>query len=196
MSDWLSLNPPRIAVELNKMKKNITYNIKLTQHYLSSRTKNSSEKISDVLRTIPPHFNNKLIYDPNSNIKDWLIDYFVDGNILKDIFNYQMETKKNIFKQETFSPQIMEGKILCFHYYETLICGGSQQCSDGFIDNYNFPPIDTWIWIGEIDDKEVLLAWIPIEYLKYCQEGIDCNPEGCIEWLDMVSSEFEKEIIK
>lgn len=175
------------------MKEDIFYNLRLTQHYLKSRAENTSMKVSDACRTISPHFNDQLIYDSQSDIKDWLIDYY-DDKILKAIFKHQLEIKKNLFAHQTFDQKITEGKILCFHYNETLVCGGSQQCSDGFIDNYNFPPIDTWIWIGEIDNEEVLLAWIPDEFLKYCQGGIDCNPEGCIAWLEIVFPAFEKEI--
>lgn len=61
---------------------------------------------------------------------------------------------------------------MAFKFNDILICGGSQQCSSGFFDNYNFPPIDTWAWIGKIYQDDVLLAWIPEEYIHLADEGI------------------------
>ena len=176
------------------MQNEIHQNLKLTKNYINFKTGNNVLNPNDDLRTIPPMFNDSLIYDPKSTTKDWLIEYFDDETILIDIFNYQIETKKEHQTNHLSKTLNSIGKILCFEYFETLICGGSQQCSEGFIDNYNFPPIDSWFWIGEIREMKVLLAWIPDKYVSLCQEGIDCNPEGCIDWLEEISSSLEKKL--
>ncbi len=41
-------------------------------------------------------------------------------------------------------------------------------------------------------DKEYLIAWVPLEFVGLANEGIDVNPEQCIQWLSDTSVELAR----
>ena len=78
------------------------------------------------------------------------------------------------------------GRILLFLPRETLFDGAALESSQGFFDEWNIPPWDTWIWCRRLpDDRVVLYSWVSPEFLRLAQQGVSVNPEQCIQWLDM-----------
>ena len=61
--------------------------------------------------------------------------------------------------------------------------------SEGYFDDFNEPPWDTWV--GYVWDDAApggsakpfwscLVTWVPAACIPYARRGIDVNPEACI----------------
>lgn len=175
------------------MIQEIIQNLPKTINYCNQKIQKTEESTTNILRSIIQEYKGKPIYQGDDFSKDWNIDYFENDISLYEIFNEQLEIKKNL---KNIDEVVLDGKLFCFNYLDTLVCGGSQAYSDGLIDNYNFPPIDTWVWLGTHKEDSLLVAWIPNKFIALTQNGIDANPEGCIDWLNEWYPEIEVEIIK
>jgi hypothetical protein len=89
------------------------------------------------------------------------------------------------------------GRLLIYFPENDLACGAAEQETAGFFDVNNVPPWDTWVDYckdeqSNVDffDSEYLIAWVPPEFLSLANEGIDVNPEQCIQWLSDTSVEL------
>ena len=68
----------------------------------------------------------------------------------------------------------------------------SEDCSDGFFDDIDLPPWDTWVmcipvsYKSNIWDKtstsDMILSWVPAVFSELANEGMLCNPVDCIFW--------------
>lgn len=85
-----------------------------------------------------------------------------------------------------------EGCMLVYFPENNLADGAARVCSNGYFDDDNIPPWDTWIayfeepvrengWMG---DTQYLIAWVPKIFVETVDIGIWANPEKCIQWLD------------
>jgi hypothetical protein len=95
------------------------------------------------------------------------------------------------------------GRLLAYFPDDNLADGFAQTVSKGFFDVDNIPPYDTWVWIvddtrhfkyadgvnGELQ-ANYLVAWVPPDFFEFADSGVDANPEGCIQWLDMLDNAF------
>lgn len=91
------------------------------------------------------------------------------------------------------------GRLLIYFPNDDLACGAAEQETAGFFDVNNVPPWDTWVTYfpdeqQNIDsfDKEYLIAWVPPEFLRLANEGIEVNPEQCIQWLSDTTVELAR----
>jgi hypothetical protein len=73
-----------------------------------------------------------------------------------------------------------QGKLLAYWPAENLADGAAEYSSIGFFDQNNAPPWDTWFHFS----NGRLLAWVPNVLVPLVQEGIDVNPEECIQWAE------------
>ncbi len=87
----------------------------------------------------------------------------------------------------------LAGRFLVYFPDADLCDGAAAAASEGFFDDYNCPPLGTWI--GYFDDATdeadaapdyagYLLCWVPEPFCKLANEGVSVNPEACIRWLD------------
>lgn len=82
------------------------------------------------------------------------------------------------------------GRLLIYFPNDDLFCGAARLQTGGFFDDNNVPPWDTWVAYlkdarsVESYDPEYLIAWIPRELVALADEGINVNPEQCIQWLE------------
>jgi len=81
------------------------------------------------------------------------------------------------------------GKLLLFYPDGSLFDGAAQVASRGFFDNDNIPAWDTWVYYGADGsgsrrdcDQTFLVSWIPRQFVPLVNDGIEVNPEGCLEW--------------
>jgi hypothetical protein len=94
------------------------------------------------------------------------------------------------------------GRLLAFTPDGTLQDGAATLATDGFLDDDNIPPWDTWIWYvindpvstpefwsGTVTDS-YLLSWVPDSLIKVVDAGIDVNPEECIRWAADLDTPF------
>ena len=70
------------------------------------------------------------------------------------------------------------GRLLHYFPMENLCDGASRYASNGFFDDDNVPPWDTWCSY----DNDTLTSWVPEILVPLAQLGIDANPEQCICW--------------
>ena len=87
-------------------------------------------------------------------------------------------------------PDALGGRLLVYFPDGDLADCAAMSESEGFFDEHNVPPWDTWI--SFFDDKSpsgrgydrYLLAYVPRELIGHAARGIRVNPEECIVWLD------------
>lgn len=92
--------------------------------------------------------------------------------------------------ETTDAPDMFGGRLLVYFPDADLADCAAMAESEGFFDEHNVPPWDTWI--SFFDDKSpsgrgydrYLLAYVPHELIGHVARGIRVNPEECIVWLD------------
>lgn len=86
-----------------------------------------------------------------------------------------------------------DGRLLIYFPDENLCDGAAPAASDGFFDENNIPPWDTWLmYVIEKGrwGKNYLIAWVPPELLELATAGVDVNPEECILWAEAMPETF------
>lgn len=86
----------------------------------------------------------------------------------------------------------LPGRLLVFFPDEDLNDGAAELASEGFFDDHNTPPWDTWVgFFSDLhegpagpQERSYLLAYVPKVLVPHAQRGLDVNPEECIQWLD------------
>lgn len=85
------------------------------------------------------------------------------------------------------------GRLLCCDVAASEASGASELASDGYFNEFDLPPWDTWVaWVKNDnpahEDNGFLLAFVPPSFSKCVQSGIDANPVNCVFWLDTPNS--------
>ncbi len=91
------------------------------------------------------------------------------------------------------------GRLIAYFPDFDLSDGAAELETKGFFSVHNCPPEDTWIWLSRVVSKGIvnyeleaefsndcLVAWIPPEFVELADNGIQVNPEQCIQWLDIL----------
>lgn len=87
-------------------------------------------------------------------------------------------------------PLAVAGRFMVYFPDESLRDGYAELVSLGFFDVDNVPAWDTWVSFHVEDDaswphpRRYVLCYVPAALVDLADEGIDGNPEQCIEWLD------------
>lgn len=81
---------------------------------------------------------------------------------------------------------LADGRLLLFFPNHSLTDGAAHAASGGLVDYENCPPPATWVaWFGQADSfYDCLLAWIPASAVRAVDDGVNVNPEECIQWAD------------
>jgi hypothetical protein len=92
------------------------------------------------------------------------------------------------------------GRLLAFAPDGTLQDGAANVATDGFLDDDNIPPWDTWVWYVTDDPvnnlewwrgcDSYLLSWVPDSLIEVVASGIWVNPEECIRWATDLDTPF------
>jgi hypothetical protein len=87
----------------------------------------------------------------------------------------------------------IEGRLLRYSPDESLFDGAAEQVTNGFFDWNNEPPWD--LWLGYVVEKSerrwgYVVCWIPPTFVQAAADGIEVNPEGCIDWLPELEHEL------
>ena len=72
------------------------------------------------------------------------------------------------------------GRLLAYAPDENLADGAARFASQGFFDDDNVPPWDTWVAFSQ----GILVSWVPKQLLALVQRGLEVHVEGCIRFLD------------
>jgi hypothetical protein len=106
----------------------------------------------------------------------------LSAETFSDAFSLVTSRRREHVKQlhiQVTSPSSKEdGRLLHYWPHENLACGAAEYSSNGFFDQNNVPPWDTWMSF----DGRTLVSWVPSILIPLAQDGIDANPEGCIAW--------------
>jgi hypothetical protein len=87
------------------------------------------------------------------------------------------------------APLIVRGRFMVYFPDENLCDGYAELVSEGFFDVDNVPAHDTWVSFFDEErlsrsSRRHLLCYVPLAATKAANDGIDGNPEQCIDWLD------------
>jgi hypothetical protein len=111
---------------------------------------------------------------PNESLSDARADEEQKTEIVRSVVR---KRSKLVFTAERpVDPNT--GKLLLYTPDDNLADGAARYASQGFFDDDNVPPWDTWVAFSQ----GALLTWVPPQLLQLAQSGIDANPECCIRW--------------
>lgn len=82
----------------------------------------------------------------------------------------------------------LPGRLMVYFPRHNLSCGGAEVESEGFLDDDNAPPWDTWVACFDDHARDAsdpyVVAWVPEPFIAAADAGIAVNPEACVIWLD------------
>ena len=159
------------------------------------RARFSLDDIRGSLRALEPYSTDLLGTLETDLIKDF-------GNDIFDKRRKLLSTEKSVVTPKPVD--LAGGRLLIFIISLSLFDGTAEVVSQGFFDVFNYPPADTWVYVGLERDRSskgrepdvkrnlyYLVSWIPPQALNLAQEAIDLNAEECIQWIEDVDFDFE-----
>jgi hypothetical protein len=160
------------------------HNLHLTQVYCARQLQRPlAAPYAAVLRSINPPYEGKPFfrYDADGYVL-WPSDELrYEEAILTMLYRYQLT-----YKQQLLAPlpgPAPTGRLLAAAYEETLWEGFTEQVTEGLFDNYDYPPLDTWVYKTTIGGRALLISWMPEPFLSVAQEAIDTSSTEMFGWL-------------
>jgi len=131
-----------------------------------------------VLRTTNPVYNGKPFYR---------FDEETGEAIVAEPFDYK-PILKNALSVRPIATPIADmhtlGQILAFQI-EVSTHDGAPSAENGFVDNADIPPIDTWFYLA----NGFLYCWIPERFVTIMQDVINVEILGSYQWIDEISQD-------
>ena len=163
-------------------------NLLLTQQYCEMQLCNSEKSEGEILRSINPEYQGEPIftfiagqYDKSTIISEWRVPPFDNDSIVGELFEKQLEFKRAVADRQQQS--IFSGRILASEYDQTVTEGGAESESNGIIDIYDIPPIDTWVYILQTRRTKILFSCIPERFVALVDEGIKISILDILYWI-------------
>ena len=171
-------------------------NLLATRQYCHLQAKHTQESIAHALRTIDRYNEIELfLYKEYSGFESF--ESFVSANWKSDpdkgelydkLFDMQLSYKYDFLADKTIANFDIEGgRVLIAEIDKTVIDGASEAASQGLIDGYDCPPIDTWFYMVRVKGLRVLFAWIPEHFVGLVDEAIAINCINCLFWNDKIT---------
>lgn len=169
-------------------------NLLLTQIYCEQQLLNHEKNPASILRSINPTYNGKPIFEfdkqmlanQECDVTQWQFDSFLEKSAINNLFEKQLIHKNQIINPIDTN-RSFEGAILVAEIDANVADGASEWASNGFIDVFDTPPIDTWFYktqlLGEREER-FLFAWVPQQFVPLVQEAIHVNCMDCLHWFD------------
>lgn len=180
-----------LAQKLAIDKDTFLHNLSLTQEYCRLQMNSQISDPAQIFRSINPIvdggpiFSFELEYEVVPGIQkythtNWGKDPLIqeNDNLLKKLFEEQLSNKKHVVLSGN---EISEGDILIVQFDGVISDGVSEAESQGVIDSYDLPPIDTWFYMK----GNLLFAWIPKKFRHHSNEAILVNMLGVINWFEV-----------
>ncbi len=143
------------------------------------------------IELVSPHNESKLLRSSELEPDNILIETAMEeqGNIINKV----LETRSEILKEKkisllTLEETISKGHLLITEFNNTVTDGASEAEAYGFIDDYDTPPWDTWIWLEYFDNQKLLHSWVPLSKVNYVQGAIDVNCVDIIHWASEINT--------
>jgi len=125
---------------------------------------------------------------------------------INDYFDYHEVFAKALLKRNNIEHNIQLenpndfGKILLFETEVTTNDGVTTFNTNGFIDDWDVPPIDCWFFLARSywcsTGNLALFSWIPKAYIPIMQEGIDVEILGSYAWLQDVDQDLNDRLLR
>ncbi len=168
---------------------NLRKTISFTEEIIS-RIKNTSKiNYAKVLRTTNPVYNAAPFYTMSEREDDIYVSPppigFDNNEVLHAALSVRTNTNLPRRKLEEM------GRILQFEI-DITTHDGAPCAEDGFVDESDIPPIDTWFYITH----KYLYCWIPTMFVEPMQRAIDVEIFGSYVWLDEMNPELYQQIIQ
>lgn len=159
------------------------------------------ENNGQILRENNPKINNSPLYkfydDGEPEIEDSDLNY---EKLISDIF---LSRKKII--DIPHEKLLNYGRILGFKTLQSIPDGAPISESNGFVDNYDIPPIDCWIYYKPnfktlhykspyTNINEILFCWIPNQAIDIMNETMEIEALKSYFWLDEHYPDIQKRI--
>jgi hypothetical protein len=156
-------------------------NLLLTQTYCAMQLANTDKSVAEILRSFNPEYDGKRVISFKNGKQDiWEVDPFAP-DIYDWLFDNQILHKKSVI-ESIDEPRQFKGRVLVAEIDTTITDGASETESEGFIDIYDCPPIDTWFYKTSNKTGRIFYAWIPEQFVKLTQDAIDVNMLECFTW--------------
>lgn len=136
----------------------------------------SQINFSTILRVTNPEYNGKPFYSYDGTDFSFAATPEVAFNYLI-VFNEALKIRGD--KDITKGDINQLGQILEFEIDLTTHDGAPCAASDGFVDESDIPPIDTWFYLT----KKYLYCWIPNLFVEKMQGAIDVEIFDSYHWL-------------
>jgi len=175
-------------------------NLQLTQRYCSLQLNDRQNRPdASALRSFNPMYGSQPLFQYETielSTKflhaNWQFDPIESKNIesFSQLYQQQLEHKRQYLINTSFEGPFI-GRILIAHIDETLLDGASEDVSNGFIDMFDIPPIDSWFYLENNPkhlDRRILYAWIPEQFVEATQVAIDVNCVECFNWMEKLNS--------
>jgi hypothetical protein len=153
-------------------------NLLITQYYCEQQMIQFPEKPAGlILRSYNENYGRKSL-TPHRKVDLRIIE------LVPEMFLKQLEHKNTVVTWEK-SAKDFEGRIIVIDYEAAVIDGVSESESDGFIDLYDLPPIDTWFYMTKNNEDRVdLYAWVPNYFVPLVEGAIAVNCLDLISWVN------------
>jgi hypothetical protein len=168
--------------------------LKVTKAYCDLQLKNNVEPTALALRSINLIINNKKLFEfeyaedlfkRKQTLLQWTT-HPLSENLVPELLDQQLIFKSGIVS-DLDGVEKIKGKILIADFDETVVDGASEACSEGFIDVYDLPPIDTWFYLNRnASGWRRIYAWIPAQFTHLVDEAIAVNCVEILNWFEEV----------
>jgi len=99
-----------------------------------------------------------------------------------ELFRKQIELKQSTSDALNHDIACL-GRILVVEYGENIPDGALQVETEGFFDEWDLPPIDTWFYNDYSAERGgILFTWIPEEFIELVSKAIDIQFLGILHW--------------
>lgn len=84
------------------------------------------------------------------------------------------------------SPTTLHGQILTLETNVSLICGSAEVESNGYIDVFDLPPIDTWFYLSSSSGHGnlILYCWVPDQFMELARKAQRVEMTDNFGWLE------------
>lgn len=164
------------------------------------------------------HFSNHNLRDSLRTPPDPIRLHSNDQHLIIE-FAHTTFLKKKLASDENFETKLKQlfeekrGKLLLMYVSFTTCDGSSAIGTNHYIDNCDFMPWDSWVYINVetsktengLPDRQhdilYILCWIPYQLIQLIDQAIEGSADRSFEWLENTQFDFEfldeiKEIIE
>ena len=168
---------------------NLIKTINWTEFLISEIRHETSVNYSTVLRTTNPEYEGKLLYRYENTRAGFAATPDVGFNY-KEVLEKALRKRQNDRLTKHGSDQL--GQVLEFDIDLTTHDGAPCAESEGFVDESDIPPIDTWFYLT----KKYLYCWIPNMFIDKMQGAIDVEILDSYRWIKDSNPDLQAKIVE